>query len=343
GGKRNRLVASDKPDRNGAVGRSPFAMQQFTESKDPVPGLISVVIVNYNRCDDLREALSSVQRQGYRPVEIIVVDNNSRDGSRAMLAAEFPDVTVVALNENIGMDGYSVGFRRAMGEFVFQMDNDSLLPDANVLGQIVRRFREGQQDLAVVAARVEEYRPEEHEVAVLRAKDSRTGPLDDGGFHSGGVAFRNELLRKVGYYNRDVFLYCSELFLQMKFLAAGLRVFFYPEILVLHKSSGVARSTRGLYFELRNRYWFMRRFATSGQLVRYVPVMILHDVIYAMHKRAPVTFISAFYEGFFKRPDSLKGRLVSPEPGFTSKVNELGNQFGLPATFRRIRASLGGV
>jgi GT2 family glycosyltransferase len=52
--------------------------------------LVSVVIVNYNRCDDLRAALHSLKRQDYPQVEIIVVDNASQDDSHAMLAAEFP-------------------------------------------------------------------------------------------------------------------------------------------------------------------------------------------------------------------------------------------------------------
>jgi GT2 family glycosyltransferase len=304
------------------------------------PGLVSVVIVNYNRCDDLREALQSIYRQDYSPVEIIVVDNDSRDGSRQMLASKFPDVAVIALTENTGMDGYSIGFERAAGEFIFQMDNDSLLPDSTVLTEVISRLRSEADDIGVIATRVEEYRQGKDSIDAVRARDLRTGPFNDGGFHSGGVAFKSAALGKVGYYNRDVFLYCSEMFLQMKFLAAGYKVLFYPEILVLHKSSGVARSTRGLYYELRNRYWFMRRFATAAQMVRFLPAMMLHDAIYALYKKAPSVLFQALREGFFKTPESLKGKLISREPRFIEKVNEMGSQFSIPATLRRIRQSL---
>jgi len=303
-------------------------------------GLVSVVIVNYNRCDDLREALLSVRAQDYPDVETIVVDNASKDQSIEMLRSEFPEVLIVALDENTGMDGYSIGFEHASGEFIFQMDNDSLMPSANVLTEVVDRFRRGADDLGVVATRVEEYRKGRDDIDALREKDFRTGPLNDGGFHSGGVGFRRTALSTVGCYNRDVFLYCSEMFLQMKFLAAGFKVLFYPEILVLHKSSGVARSTRGLYYELRNRYWFMRRFATRRQLVRYLPAMMLHDVFYAAYKKAPSVLFRAVREGFFETPASLKDKINSSEPRFVQKVNELGSQFGIPATLRRIRQTL---
>src|SRR4051812_47293068 len=90
---------------------------------------VTVVIVNYNRRDDLRSALRSVLDQDYPDFSVIVVDNASNDGSLDMLTSEFPSVELIPLNENTGMDGYSIGFARAAGPFIFQMDNDSEMPD----------------------------------------------------------------------------------------------------------------------------------------------------------------------------------------------------------------------
>ena len=173
----------------------------MTSSSASMDGLLTVVIVNYNRCQDLREALSSVMAQDYPSVEIIVVDNASRDASQAMMAREFPQVVVVPLAENLGMDGYSVGFRAARGQYIFQMDNDSLIPDSMVLSAVVQRFAAGPPNLAVVATRVEEYSPGS-DIDRLRHRDGRRGPIKTGGFHSGGVGFRKALLDRVGAYNR---------------------------------------------------------------------------------------------------------------------------------------------
>jgi GT2 family glycosyltransferase len=292
-------------------------------------GLVTVVIANFNRCDDLRAAIRSVKEQEYPNIEILIVDNASSDNSRTMLASEFPDVCVIALNENRGMDGYSVGFQRANGAFIFQMDNDSLMPDTTVLSEVVKCFQQGPENLAVVATRVEEYQEGLHSVFELRCRDKRQGPMNTGGFHAGGVAFRRACFDQIGYYNRDVFLYGSELFLQMKFLAAGLRIQYYPEILMLHKSSNVARSPRCLYYELRNRYWLMRYFGTGLQQLRFFPAMIIHDIVYSLHKKAMKVFLKAFRDGFGPLPESLKPPLRSLEPDFINKIWEFGEAFSV--------------
>ncbi len=296
---------------------------------------VTVVITNFNRRDDLRLAIASIERQDYPHREIIVVDNISTDGSREMLRHEHPDVELIALDENLGMAGYSVGFERARGEIIFQMDNDSQMPDTTVLSQVVERFAEGSDQLAAVACRVEEYDLESDDIEALRAKDLRRGPIDSGGFHSGGVAFRRSLIAQTGYYHRSVFLYGSELFVEMKLLAQGFDVHFFPEILMLHKSSKVARSGRGLYFELRNRYWFLRRFGNLSHKLRFFPLMMLHDLFFAIFKRSFGTYVQALRDGFGAMPLDL-GPLPSKQPRFQRRLEEFGHWFGPVALCRRI-------
>jgi glycosyltransferase involved in cell wall biosynthesis len=48
---------------------------------------ISVIIVSYNRADDLRMCLDSVFSSGYQNLQVIVVDNASKDGSAAVAGA----------------------------------------------------------------------------------------------------------------------------------------------------------------------------------------------------------------------------------------------------------------
>jgi GT2 family glycosyltransferase len=301
--------------------------------------LITVVIANYNRSDDLRDALRSVIVQDYPNVEIIVVDNASQDNSREILAREFHDVVVLPLKENIAMDGYSVGFRCAQGKYIFQMDNDSLMPDAQTLTEVVKRFEKGPANLAVVATRVEEC-SNNLDLEHLRRQDRRKGPINTAGFHSGGVGFRKAILDRVGYYNRDVFLYGSELFLQMKFLAAGYAIRFYPEILMLHKSSSQARSSKGIYYEVRNRYWFLRHFGTSAYNVRFMPSMIIHDIIYSLFKRSPLAVLRAIYDGFGPLPDSLGTKQFSQQHDFIANIEELCSQFNLSSLWRRMRSHI---
>jgi hypothetical protein len=300
-------------------------------------GLVTVVIANYNRCSDLRVALKSVQTQDYPSVEVIVVDNASTDGSCQMIAEEFPDTMVIRLKKNLGMDGYSVGFRQARGEFIFQMDNDSIMPEVSILTEVIERFCRGPSNLGVVATRVEEYNSNKDAVEIPQSHDWSRGPIKTGGFHAGGAGFRRAFLTQVGFYNSDVFLYGSELFLQMKFLAAGFQILYFPEIIMLHKSSPVARSPQSLYYMIRNNYWFLRCFATPIQQVFLLPRMFLHDAVYVLLEKSPKTLLLALRDGLGKLPDSLTPPLRSTEADFVAKVKEFCNQYTMAALLAKIR------
>jgi N-acetylglucosaminyl-diphospho-decaprenol L-rhamnosyltransferase len=66
---------------------------------------LSIIIVNWNVRDLLRQCLASVWQQGGLAAErlqVIVVDNDSHDGSAAMVAAEFPQAELIANRDNVG-------------------------------------------------------------------------------------------------------------------------------------------------------------------------------------------------------------------------------------------------
>jgi len=87
---------------------------------------IAVAIVNYNTRDDLRTCLASVQHEG--PIEVVVVDNASSDGSVAMVRDEYPWVICHANQTNLG---YGAAANQAIGsctaEYVLLLNSDTLL------------------------------------------------------------------------------------------------------------------------------------------------------------------------------------------------------------------------
>ncbi len=97
---------------------------------------LSVVIVNYNTREDLRACLQALQGSSL-PAEVIVVDNASRDGSAAMVAAEFPAVRLLAQAHNTWFcGGNNLGIDAAAGDYVLLLNPDTVVtPDA--LGTLV--------------------------------------------------------------------------------------------------------------------------------------------------------------------------------------------------------------
>ena len=85
--------------------------------------LISVIIVNHNGCHHLQEALESLRQQTYRNTEILVVDNNSTDGSRTLLS-EYPEVKTIHLPYNAGFaEANNIAFEQSRGDLIALLNN----------------------------------------------------------------------------------------------------------------------------------------------------------------------------------------------------------------------------
>lgn len=61
---------------------------------------IAAVIINYNTCQELQACLGSIKPEGAS--EVVVVDNNSSDGSVEMVRSKYPWVTLLANKANVG-------------------------------------------------------------------------------------------------------------------------------------------------------------------------------------------------------------------------------------------------
>lgn len=96
-------------------------------STQPNRNSASVVIPNWNGKDLLEKYLPSViaAMSGHPDNELIVVDNGSTDGSAAFLREQFPQVRLVALDQNLGFGGGSnKGFREAKNDIVVLLNSD---------------------------------------------------------------------------------------------------------------------------------------------------------------------------------------------------------------------------
>ncbi|MFM8559517.1 MAG: glycosyltransferase family 2 protein [bacterium] len=96
-----------------------------------MPAEVSVVIVSWNTRDLLRRCLASL-RAARGPLQVVVVDNGSSDGSPAMVRAEFPEVEVVESGANRGFAfATNLGLARATGRHVAWLNSDcEVAPDA---------------------------------------------------------------------------------------------------------------------------------------------------------------------------------------------------------------------
>ncbi|MBZ0136873.1 MAG: glycosyltransferase [Planctomycetes bacterium] len=112
------------------------------------PGLVSVIIPAFNRAEMLRETLESVFRQEYRPIEIIVANDGSTDGTLAMLETLKPPEGItleISKGKHAGAAAArNRGARLSHGEFILFLDSDDVLHEG-ALGGLVAGL--GKADL----------------------------------------------------------------------------------------------------------------------------------------------------------------------------------------------------
>lgn len=127
------------------------------KDRDDRPDL-SIVIVPHRTRDLVRDCLSSLTVGGGAEgieTEIIVVDNDSQDGTVEMVGSEFPGVHLMALDENIGFArANNRGIEIARGSTILLLNPDTLVPPGE-LAKCVRFLEAQPTDVAAMTCRVE--------------------------------------------------------------------------------------------------------------------------------------------------------------------------------------------
>jgi len=106
-------------------------MAQITEKTGTKNRTISVIIVNYNVKDYLLNCITSIQHSEIdSDIEIIVVDNNSFDGSIEMLESKFSHITVIKNSLNLGFaKGVNQGFEKSSGKYILILNPDTIIQE----------------------------------------------------------------------------------------------------------------------------------------------------------------------------------------------------------------------
>lgn len=111
---------------------------------------VSIVIPVYNEAQRLEACLQSIARQSVMPLEVIVVDNNSTDGSRSV-AQLYPFVTLLREPRQGVVHARNRGFNAARGAIIGRIDADTILPSSWV-AQVQQLFRRNASTAAVSGA-----------------------------------------------------------------------------------------------------------------------------------------------------------------------------------------------
>jgi GT2 family glycosyltransferase len=118
------------------------------------PELVSVVIVAHNNWPELELAVQSALQQTHPPFEVIVVDNDSIDGTEEHVGTLFRErVRYIRQENRLDSGGYNTGIRAARGEFIQLLDGDDCLAPNKIEKQLAVMRADPSVDIAYTDAR----------------------------------------------------------------------------------------------------------------------------------------------------------------------------------------------
>jgi GT2 family glycosyltransferase len=273
----------------------------------------SVVIPNYNGLEFLERCLPSLlEAIAYDggPHEVIVVDNDSRDGSVAYLERVGSPMQVLALGSNLGFaPACNLGAAAAHHDVLLFLNNDMFF-DRGFLGPLLGHFAE-RDDLFAVSAQIRDWEDEFRVGRVYgrfvlgsfqpgmeqRQRERACYTLYTSGAAS---AMDRHKFEELGGFDEFLYIY-EDVDIGYRAWKRGWKLFHEPRSIVYHKGEATSRRmfSRHQYLTVnfQNRFWFMWKNMTDKQILyRYLALLPLSLGYLLMRYRSPaplVAFLSA--------------------------------------------------
>ncbi len=257
------------------------------------PPLVVVLILTWNRRDDVLRCVASLRHLTYPNYLPVVIDNASSDGSVAALRAAYPELTIIANERNRGYaGGNNIGLRWALarGADYVQIINSDTEVTPELVAELVR-VAETDGRIAVVGCRnvlmeeperlwgaygVLSYGPFVVRVAGERQPDGPAWRViqDVDSVIGNGYLWRRQALEDVGLLDESFFGYHEDVDWCVRARRAGYRVVYAGTAAIIHKGGsssdpGQARVFPVAYFLGRNGVLFARKHARPTELARF--------------------------------------------------------------------------
>jgi len=272
--------------------------------------LVTFITVNYNSIRDTLEFLLSCEKLTYKNIEVFVVDNASKKDPCEEVLSSFPWVKYIRSEKNLGFaGGNNLAVRQAKGEYLFFLNNDTLLfPD--FLEKIID-FMQSHPDAGMASPKVLfgngttiqyagttaiNFLGRGHRIG-LHEEDhgqyDKTYKTEYG--HGAALIVPKKVVDEVGEMPEAFFLYYEEHDWCERVKRRGYNMYYIGTSSILHKesmSTGGDESYLKVYYLNRNRLLFMRR--------NFSGLKLMAGVVYFYIISVPKNTISYFVRGKMK-------------------------------------------
>lgn len=257
---------------------------------------IAAVIVTYNRLELLKECIDSLQNQSYELTKIIIIDNDSKDGTREYLKSiNNNQIIPVLLNENLGgAGGFYEGIKFASEhenefDYVWIMDDDTI-PTENSLKAIMDKTQYEDGEIGFYCSNVRWTNDEPMNIPLPKKiwSDKAINNLievENATFVSVLVPINN--IKKYGLPIKEMFIWGDDTEYTTR-LSQDYPCYFVSDSIVVHKSAvnvsketieNVDKDRLNRYFYLyRNVLYIKRKYSTKNDFIKYLLYLIIKTI-----------------------------------------------------------------
>jgi GT2 family glycosyltransferase len=264
---------------------------------DPDTPRVSVVIVNFNGGERLRDCLESLSGQTVRGFRTIVVDNASTDGSADGIETRHPGVRVLRSPANLGFaGGNNLAFREARDSDWIALLNPDAVAAPRWLETLLEAARAnpafaifGCRMYADAAGTRLDGVGDAYHVSGLPWRIGHGAPA--AGRHgaaceifapsAAAAMYRADVLHDTGGFDEDFFCYLEDVDLAFRARLLGHRALYVPDAVVMHEGSGIVgrHSDFQLYHGHRNLVWTFVRDMPWPLLALYLPAHLAMNAV----------------------------------------------------------------
>ena len=245
---------------------------------------LSIITINYNGLKDTCDLIDSITFTN--DIEVIVVDNASKDDEASIIATRYPQVKVIRSEQNLGFaGGNNLGIQAAHGRYLFFINNDTILRckkedvRCKMFFQPLIDRLESSPEIGAVCPKIR-FAWENNPIQfagytplsriTMRNRSVGFGEPDKGQYdtphptpyaHGAAMMVKREAIEKVGLMPECYFLYYEELDWSMMFTRAGYTIWYEPACTIYHKESQSTGQNSPLktYYLIRNRLLLLKR------------------------------------------------------------------------------------
>lgn len=247
--------------------------------------LVSVVVVTRNRKKDLIQCVESYRKSTYKPLEVIVVDNNSKPPLLSWFPKRYKNIKLVTLDHNVGAaEGRNIGYRASKGDYIIFTDDDAYA-DRRMVEFLLEAFHK-KRDAGIIQPLVYDKQKKNvlqgagHDFDLLTGRLKAWGVREkDLGQYEGirevpmcGCVWmvKREVFEKIGEYDQDYFIPYEDSDFSMRARKAGFKNYATSFAKTWHQGVketfvdrrlewlGITTPTRA-YYTMRNKLIFMRK------------------------------------------------------------------------------------